>query len=112
MASTSYPSVTLPELPQRFIRKISFLRSFQSTHFLKNSKNFVGARIVNGYESNFSLRCSIADVDSTKEKRTPSQNEVKTWYTHSIFLLILVIVCVSESVNHLFVVFRLLRLQN
>lgn len=88
MATTSYPRVTLPELPQKSATKISFSRCFEKTHFLRKSRNAMSPRIVHGYDSNFSLRCSVADVDSTKEKSSPAHVEVKTciwkWKGYSI----------------------------
>lgn len=84
MASTSYPTVTLPELPHdRSITKISFSKCLKNTHFSRKSRNVMSPRIVHGYASNFSLRCSVADVDS---KSTPAHVEVKTWYTLFTFV--------------------------
>lgn len=87
MASTSYPRVTLPELPHdRSNTKISFSKCLEKAHFSRKSRSVLSPRIVHGHASNFSLRCSVADVDSTKEKTTSALVEVKTWYTLFTFV--------------------------
>lgn len=97
MASTSNPSASLPELPQRFVtnKKISFSTSFEKTQFFRKSKNAVRPRIVDGCGANFRLRCSVADVDSTQEKSTPAHVEVKTWYPLSLLFFVISRVRVS-----------------